>query len=106
MGQYEVTQELYEAVLGENPSGFLDSIEPNENQKYRPVENVTWYQAIAFSNELTKKTLGEQNCVYYSDSNYLSLYTIDDATNEVQPYFNQLKTHRSRMGICSERRKS
>lgn len=91
MGQYEVTQELYEAVLGENPSGFLDSIEPNENQKYRPVENVTWYQAIAFSNELTKKTLGEQNCVYYSDSNYLSLYTIDDATNEVQPYFNQLK---------------
>lgn len=91
MGQYEVTQELYEAVLGENPSEFLDSIEPNENQIYRPVENVTWYQAIAFSNELTKKTLGKQNCVYYSDSNYLTIYTIDDAANQVPPYFNQLK---------------
>lgn len=91
MGQYEVTQELYEAVMEENPSEFKDSIELGENQLYRPVENVTWYQAIAFSNELTKKTLGEQNCVYYSDSNYLTIYTIADAVAQTQPYFNQLK---------------
>lgn len=39
---YEVTQEEYQAVMGENPSNFS-----GENL---PVENVTWYDAVAYCN--------------------------------------------------------
>ncbi len=46
MAPCEVTQEEYEAVMGENPS-FFDG----ENL---PVENVTWYDAIAYCNRLSE----------------------------------------------------
>ena len=51
MGKYEVTQELYEAVMGTNPSHFKG---PN-----RPVEEVSWddVQAFCFKlSDLTGKT--------------------------------------------------
>lgn len=47
ISKYEVTQGLYKAVMGENPSNFKGS----EN----PVENVTWYDAIYFCNKLSEK---------------------------------------------------
>lgn len=79
MGKYEVTQELYEAVMtGHNkclPEGKNEEVElyktpskctstsdkyknmlPGENQKYRPVENITWYDAVYFCNMLSKQT--------------------------------------------------
>lgn len=56
MSKYEVTQELYQAVMGTNPSEF-------KGPKL-PVENVTWYDAVYFCNELTKVTMGEENCCY------------------------------------------
>ncbi len=40
-----LTQELYLAVTGENPSVFEDNA--------RPVENVSWYEAIAFCNHFS-----------------------------------------------------
>ena len=45
IGMTEVTQSLYEAVMGENPS----------NNKFGtlPVENVSWYDAIYFCNKLS-----------------------------------------------------
>lgn len=46
MNPYEVTQEEYEAVMGENPSFFS-----GENL---PVENVTWYNAIEYCNRLSE----------------------------------------------------
>ena len=92
MGQYEVTQELYEAVMGNNPSGFTaETITVGENQDYRPVDSVNWYQAVAFCNELTKNTLGEANCVYYSDSSYTTVYTVANANASKMPYFDQSK---------------
>lgn len=47
ISKYEVTQGLYKAVMGENPSEF----EGSEN----PVENVSWYDAIYFCNKLSEK---------------------------------------------------
>ena len=41
----EVTQELYESIMGENPSVFI-------GQNY-PVECVSWYDAIYFCNKLS-----------------------------------------------------
>lgn len=56
ISKYEVTQELYMAVMGTNPSSFKG--------EELPVENVTWYDAVYFCNELTKATMGEENCCY------------------------------------------
>ena len=61
IGKYEVTQELFEAVMGENPSSYSSSPEDGEEQKYRPVEQVNCYHAIVFCNKLSKK-LGLEKC--------------------------------------------
>ncbi|MBO5116096.1 MAG: SUMF1/EgtB/PvdO family nonheme iron enzyme [Treponema sp.] len=57
MSKTEVTQELYEIVMGENPSNFQGPKElpaKGEIQKLRPVENVSWYDAIYFCNLLSE----------------------------------------------------
>jgi formylglycine-generating enzyme required for sulfatase activity len=48
LGKYEVTQAQYEAVIGTNPSQF--NLTGNGN---RPVEKVTWTEAVAFCTQLT-----------------------------------------------------
>ena len=67
MSQFEVTQELWLAIFGVNPSKFQGSENPPANgeiQNLRPVECITWYDAVNFCNELTKRTMGEEHCVY------------------------------------------
>lgn len=49
IGKYEVTQSEYQAVTGSNPSTFLSA--------NRPVEGVTWYQAVAYCDALTVREL-------------------------------------------------
>jgi len=51
LSQYEVTQELYEALMYHNPSTF----KIGSDQRLRPVECVNWYAAIVFCNKLSKK---------------------------------------------------
>ena len=80
IGETEVTQELWQAVMGNNPSGFNSSPDGSEVQEKRPVESVNWYECIAFCNELTKQAgLGESECLYYSDAGYTKVYTKEDA---------------------------
>jgi formylglycine-generating enzyme len=55
MGKYEVTQEQYQAVMGSNPSSFNSSPAEGETQGNRPVESVSWYNAIVFCNKLSIK---------------------------------------------------
>ena len=55
MGKYEVTQEQYQAVTGLNPSNFLNNPAAGEVQRRRPVEMVTWYDAVEFCNKLSER---------------------------------------------------
>ena len=59
IGETEVTQELWQAVMGSNPSYyFKDSLK-------NPVEEVTWLDCIGFCNELTVAVMGDDDgCVY------------------------------------------
>jgi len=57
MGKYQVTQEQYEDVMGHNPSYFTTANgQPpasGENDRRRPVEQVSWYDVILFCNKLS-----------------------------------------------------
>jgi len=55
MGKYEVTQEQWSAVMGNNPSYFTDSPATGEVQMKRPVECVSWYDTLVFCNKLSMK---------------------------------------------------
>jgi len=71
IAETEVTQELYEKVIGNNPSNFQGDdenkkVQEGENQAKRPCEKVNWYDAVFFCNELTKRVNAgsEAECVY------------------------------------------
>jgi formylglycine-generating enzyme required for sulfatase activity len=51
MGQYEVTQMEYQAVMGVNPSHFVGASYPNSANQ--PVETVSWNDAMAYCAALT-----------------------------------------------------
>ena len=56
MLQTEVTQYIYEIVMGENPSYFKGDRKPiaeGDLQEKRPVESVSFYDAIYFCNKLS-----------------------------------------------------
>jgi formylglycine-generating enzyme required for sulfatase activity len=52
LGETEVTQELFKKVMGVNPSEFQG--DKYQNSKKRPVENITWYDAVMFCNKLSE----------------------------------------------------
>lgn len=50
LGKYPITQAQYQAIMGQNPSRFT------ENGANRPVEQVSWYDAVAFCEKLSQQT--------------------------------------------------
>ena len=61
MGQTEVTQELFEVVMGRNRNGSR-----HKNSPQNPVEMLTWFDCIAFCNTLSE-LLGLPLCYEMSD---------------------------------------
>jgi len=54
MGKYQVTQEQYKAVMGSNPSNFKSAVTGESGTPgKRPVESVSWYDALVFCNKLS-----------------------------------------------------
>ncbi|MDR2922093.1 MAG: SUMF1/EgtB/PvdO family nonheme iron enzyme [Treponema sp.] len=54
MSEYPVTQELYQAVMGNNPSNFKTPLAGEAGTPGRlPVEQVSWYDALVFCNKLS-----------------------------------------------------
>ena len=93
MAKYPVTQELYEKIMGNNPSRFSRqnygnkyTVEcPDENPDLRPVETVSWFDAIVFCNLLTIQMMKRDDCVYYSDSACKKVYTQADSQKRIIP---------------------
>jgi len=54
IGKYQVTQAQYQEVMGNNPSYFVIDVTTGEIQEKRPVEQVTWYDAVEFCNKLSE----------------------------------------------------
>ena len=73
IGKYEVTQDEWEAVMGDNPAN-------NSGCGDCPIEKVDWYSIIVFCNEQTKADagLGASQRVYYKDSGLTDPWDIDD----------------------------
>ena len=128
--KYEMTQELYEYLMGENPSEYQNiSLVQNgvfwssyssyfskemydvysggikigqvpyyeyngklneDAPEYMPVENMTWFQCLAFCNELTKKVLNDSSeIVYFSDKKLTKPYTMNDARQKKAVFINK-----------------
>ena len=75
LGETEVTQELYELVMDYNPSRFKGKEDSNQ----RPVERVTWYDAIMFCNKLSILT----NKNPYYEINDITYFTEDDDSKNI-----------------------
>ena len=87
IGKYEVTQELFEAVMGENPSKFQgDSYPPadGETQELRPVETISWYHAVVFCNRLSL-LMGLEECYTAYDENGQKIDCENIAYSDIKP---------------------
>ncbi|WP_296011076.1 SUMF1/EgtB/PvdO family nonheme iron enzyme [uncultured Treponema sp.] len=93
IGKYEVTQELFEAVMGENPSKFQGESYPpaeGETQKLRPVESISWYHAIVFCNRLSI-LMGLEECYTAYDENGQKVDCENIAYSDIKPNYPSAK---------------
>lgn len=65
IGKYEVTQDEWKTFMGSNPSLFPNDPESGEIQKLRPVENISWYDAIIYCN---KRSVAEGKTPCYAEN--------------------------------------
>ncbi len=60
IGKYPVSQQLWKGIMGNNPSEYIG--------ERKPVENVSWYDAVEFCNKLSDKE-GLEKCYIGSVGN-------------------------------------
>jgi len=63
MSEFPVTQNVYEAITGNNPANFRGLL--------RPVEQVSWFDSVNFFNKLSEK-FGIQQCYKKTDKDKFS----------------------------------
>jgi formylglycine-generating enzyme required for sulfatase activity len=88
IGQYPVTQALWQEVMGNNPSYFKG--------KNRPVENISWYDAVAFCNTLN--ILIGYSPVYFRDKKFQK--PLDYDTSQPMDYENHISVFHSPQIPC------
>ena len=79
MAETEVTLEIWGSVIGNNPSQNISSLAPGDIPRKRPVERITWHQAIAFCNKLSLLT------------NRSLVYSVKQVGSEEEIDWNELK---------------
>jgi len=86
ISETEITQKVYEIVTGKNPSYFTERKKVvGDNQELRPVDQVLWYEAVAFCNMLTSQVKGNNDeCVYYNNEALTEVYTMEHAKRDIQ----------------------
>lgn len=73
---HEVTQKEYKDIMGTNPSKFKANPEKGEIQENRPVERVSWFDAIEYCNKRSIKE-GLMPCYKANDSTDTSKWGIE-----------------------------
>jgi formylglycine-generating enzyme required for sulfatase activity len=77
IAEFPVTQDLWTAVIGGNPSNFQG--------ERRPVEQVSWYDAVAFCNRLN--AVKKMPFCYFSDENFKQPYALQGELPNEGPVF-------------------
>lgn len=76
MCDHEVTQKEYKDIMGANPSKFKNNPDKGEIQENRPVERVSWFDAIEYCNKRSIKE-GLTPCYKANDSTDTSKWGIE-----------------------------
>ena len=76
MCDHEVTQKEYQDIMGTNPSKFKTNPDKGEIQENRPVERVSWFDAIEYCNKRSIKE-GLMPCYKANDSTDTSKWGIE-----------------------------
>lgn len=76
MCDHEVTQKEYQDIMGTNPSKFKTNPDKGEIQENRPVERVSWFDAIEYCNKRSIKE-GLTPCYNANDSTDTSKWGIE-----------------------------
>lgn len=64
LGEIEVTQDLWESIMGWNSASNLDRSHSND-MILLPMENITWFDTLVFCNKLSR-LMGYERCFEYT----------------------------------------
>lgn len=88
MSQFEVSQRLYKAVMGEKSRAIATETYDSSTDRYfiqypqfigddLPIVMLDFVEIIVFCNKLTEMTMGKEHIVYYADQNFTIPYSYE-----------------------------